>query len=83
MKYYLITIQYNQESKAENRTVPRMYTDLADAEADFYEQVGKDMKNSTLGGSLNLVINSEGGVYPNLNKKWGFMSEDEKPEETL
>lgn len=75
MKYYLTTIQYNKEAKAENRTVPKMYTELEKAEADFYAQVGADMKNEKLGGSLNYVTNSEGGQYPSLNKKWGYMEE--------
>lgn len=81
MKFYLITIQYNKEAHAENRSVPKMYETLEQAEADFYEQVGKDMKNAKLGGSLNMVINSEGGVYAELNKKWGFM--EEEPEEDI
>lgn len=77
MKYYLTTIQYNKVAKAENRTVPKVYTSLEKAEADFHEQVAKDMKNTTLGGSLNYVTNSDGGIYPTLNKKWGLMEEVE------
>lgn len=76
-KYYLITIQYNKEAKAENRPQPKMYTDFAKAQADFYEQVGKDMKNPTLGGSLNMVINEVGGTYSDLTKSWGVMSESD------
>lgn len=79
MRFYLTTIQYNKVSKAENRTVPKAYDDLALAEADFYEQVGKDMKNTVLGGSLNIVMNSEGGVH--MTKKWGFMEEQPVPPE--
>lgn len=60
-----------------------MYTNLRDAEADFYEQVGKDMKNAKLGGSLNFVVNSEGGYYDELNHKWGFMSEEERPSDEV
>lgn len=80
MKFYLTTIQYNKEKDAENRTVPKAYTTLEAAEADFFEQVGRDMKNTTLGGSLNYVTNSEGGVYPDLKKKWGIMEKQEEPE---
>lgn len=76
MKFYLTTIQYNKEAHAENRTVPRVFETLDNAEQAFHEQVGKDMKNATLGGSLNYVTNSLGGVYPNLNKQWGFMEEE-------
>lgn len=82
MRFYLVTIQYNKESKAENRTVPKVYPTLEEAEANFYEQVGKDMKNPVLGGSVNLVFDSEGNRYNNLNKKWGFMEEQEPEPET-
>lgn len=80
MRFYLITIQYNKESKAENRTVPKAYDDLAKAEADFYEQVGKDMKNAVLGGSLNMVTNSAGGVH--MTKQWGVMEAEVESEAT-
>lgn len=79
MKYYLITIQYNKIAHAENRTAPKMFETLEEAEANFYSQVGSDMKNVNLGGSLNMVINSDGGVY--VTKKWGFMVEEPVSEE--
>lgn len=68
MRYYLVTIQYNREAQAENRTVPKAFDSLNDAEAEFHSQVAKDMKNSILGWSLNMVINDDGGVY--LQKKY-------------
>lgn len=68
MRYYLITIQFNREAGAENRTVPRAFDTRDDAEQAFHEQVAKDMKNDTLGWSLNVVINDTG--YAELTKKW-------------
>lgn len=68
MRYYLLTIQYNRNAEAENRTVPKAFDTLNDAEAEFHSQVAKDMRNATLGWSLNMVINSDGGVY--LQKKY-------------
>lgn len=80
MKYYVVTIQYNKEKKAENREAPKMFLTLEAAEQKFYEQVGKDMANATLGGSLNILMNSDGGIYE--TKKWGIMEEPEPtPEE--
>lgn len=86
MKFYLTTIQYNKEKDAENRTAPKVFDSLEKAEAEFYSQVGQDMKNATLGGSVNMVFNSEGGVYPSLNKKWGIMEAPQpepEPEEAI
>ena len=63
MRFYLLTIQYNREAEAENRTAPKAFDSLKDAKAEFHAQVAKDMKNTTLGWSLNMVINSDGGIY--------------------
>ena len=68
MRYYLITIQYNMVTQAENRTVPKAYDNLDDAIAEFHTQMGKDMKNETLGWALSMVINSDGGIHK--NEKW-------------
>lgn len=81
MKCYLITIQYNKDKDAENRPQPRMFDDFHRAETAFYKQVGEDMGNASLGGSINMVINSELGEYADLKKKWGKMEADVQPEE--
>lgn len=75
MKYYLFTVQYNKTRKAENRPQPRMFNELKKAESAFYKQVGADMDNEDLGGSLNMVVNSEGGRYDDLKRVWGIMEE--------
>lgn len=79
LKFYLDSVQYNKEAKAENRSQTKMFTSKEKAEAEFYNQVGKDMTNEKLGGSVNIVYDSEGHAYSELTKKWGFMSEDERP----
>ena len=79
LKFYLDTVQYNKEKKEENRSQTKMFTEKEKAEAEFYSQVGKDMKNDTLGGSVNVVYDSKGMFYSELTKSWGFMSEDERP----
>lgn len=68
MRYYLLTIQYNKEAQAENRTVPKAFDSLDDAMAEFHTQMGKDMKNKTLGWALSMVINSDGGIH--ASEKW-------------
>ena len=75
MKYYLYTIQHNKEKDAENRTAPTPYDDRKEAAADFFEQVGKDMHNSTLDGSMNMLVNSAAGVEG--KKTWGVYGESE------
>lgn len=81
MKYYLSTVQYNKVAHAENREATKMRESKAEIEQLFYEQVGKDMKNENLGGSINIVYDSEGRVEVDLTKKWGFMEEDAPIEE--
>ena len=70
MRFYLITIQYNAEAGAENRSVPKAFDSLDDAFAEFHSQVSKDMRNATLGWSLNMIVNSEGGTYEKYTEKW-------------
>ncbi len=80
MRYYLTTIQYNKVAEAENRTVPKAFDSLEDAVAEFHAQVGKDMKNETLGWSLNYITNSEGGHYDKYNEKWTREEPQPEPE---
>lgn len=68
MRYYLITIQYNAEAKAENRTVPKAFDSMEEAIAEFHAQMGRDMKNTTLGWALSLIVDSNGGIV--RNEKW-------------
>ena len=62
MKYYVLSIQYNKDAQAENRTVPKAYDTRNDAVKEFHRQLSTDMGNSTLGWSICMVINSAMGV---------------------
>lgn len=62
MKYYLVTIQFNAEKGQTNRTIPKEFDNVNDAIAEFHSQMGKDMKNATLGWATSIVFNSEGGI---------------------
>lgn len=62
MRFYLVTIQYNKDAQAENRTVPKGFDSVEDAIAEFHTQMGKDMKNATLGWSLAIVFDKNGGI---------------------
>lgn len=68
MRFYVLSIQYNREKEAENRTAPKGFDKLEEAIAEFHSQLAKDMKNDTLGWSLCMVINSDGGIHK--NEKW-------------
>lgn len=81
LKFYLDSVQYNKEKKQENRSQTKMFTSKEEVEAEFFASVGNDIKNVTLGGSVTIVYDSEGHNYEDLTKKWGFMSEDERPVE--
>lgn len=83
MRYYLDSVQYNKVAKAENRSQTKAFNTKEEAEAEFYSSVGSDMKNTTLGGSVTIVYDSEGNTFDDLKKKWGFMSESEKPVEVV
>lgn len=79
MKYYLFTVQYNKEKKAENRPQPKAFDNMFDAEAAFHSQVAEDMKNKTLGGSVNKILNDMGSEYEGLTKRWGYIEEPAEP----
>lgn len=68
MRYYLVTIQYNKDKGAENRTAPKAFDNVDDAIAAFHKQMGNDMTNDTLAWALSMVFNSEGGII--RNEKW-------------
>lgn len=68
MRYYLVTIQYNKNAEAENRSVPKAFDNIDDAIAEFHSQMGKDMKNDTLGWALSIIFDSNGGII--RDEKW-------------
>lgn len=78
MRYYLVTIQYNKEKEAENRTVPKAFDDVESAIAEFHTQMGKDMKNDTLGWALSIVFDSNGGII--RDEKWVANVVEPEPE---
>lgn len=79
MRFYLVTIQYNKDAKAENRTAPKAYDTVDEAIAEFHTQMGKDMKNATLGWAISIVFDSNGGII--RDEKWTAPTVDEVAEE--
>lgn len=65
MRYYLVTIQYNKDAKAENRTVPKSFGTLDEAVAAFHKQMGADMSNDTLGWAISIVFDNFGIIHKN------------------
>ena len=62
MMYYVVSIQFNKEAMAENRTVPKSYGNRNDAIREFHRQLSADMGNSAIGWSICMVINSSLGI---------------------
>lgn len=62
MRYYVVSIQYNKDVQAENRTVPKAYDSYNDAKKEFHRQLATDMGNEALGWSLCMIITSDGNV---------------------
>ena len=68
MRYYVVAIQHNKNAGAENRTAPKGFDTIKEAEREFYYQLSQDMNNNTLDWGICLIFNSEGGVLQ--TKKW-------------
>lgn len=75
MRFYLVTIQYNKDAQAENRTAPKGFDTLDDAVCAFHKQMGSDMANATLGWAMSIVFDSNGLII--RNEKWT------RPEESV
>lgn len=74
-RFYVVFIQHNKEVDAENRTVPSAFDDLKAAYQKYYEQLGKDMKNSTLDWSVGYILDNFGNKID--SKYWTDIEEPE------
>jgi hypothetical protein len=81
-RFYVMFVQHNKEAAAENRTVPSAYDDLLLARQKFHEQLGKDMKNSTLDWSIGYILDNFGNKIE--SEYWSNIEEEpqEVTEET-
>ena len=59
-RFYVMFVQHNKQADAENRTVPVAYDDEKSAKQKFHEQMGQDMKNSTLDWSVGYILDNFG-----------------------
>lgn len=57
-RFYVVSIQYNMEKKAENRTVPVPYPTYTKAKTAWHDQLQKDGKNPVIGWSICMVIDN-------------------------
>lgn len=62
MRYYVVSIQYNKEVEAENRTAPAAFNTYNEAKQKFHSILASDMSNPTLGWSICLIFTNDGGV---------------------
>ncbi|MBQ0112774.1 MAG: hypothetical protein KBT03_06570 [Bacteroidales bacterium] len=80
-RFYVVTIQYNKEKQAENRTVPMAFDTLAEATKQFHSQMAKDMGNATLGWSVTVIMDSNGSLR--RSEKWEAEEVQEEPIEEI
>lgn len=69
MKFYLfMTTEFNDGTK-DSKSIYE-YETLNEAEANFHKQLGGWMVKDNVSHILAMVINSEGGTYPELVKSF-------------
>lgn len=68
MRYYVVSIQYNKQAHAENRTAPKGFDDLNQAIREFHFQLAQDMNNPIIGWSICMVFDSDG--YVKMSEKY-------------
>lgn len=82
-RYYVVAVQYNKEVNAENRTVPPTFDSEKKALQYFFEQLGKDMKNTTLGWSVVYVFDNDQNIVRSekwVDEEWAAAQEKEETE---
>lgn len=84
-RFYVMFVQFNKDAEAENRTVPSAFDDLNSATQKFHEQMGKDMKNATLGWSVGYIVDNWGNLIRQerwTDEEWRKSQEPEEEEPT-
>lgn len=79
-RFYVMFVQHNKEADAENRTVPVAFDEIKKAYQKYYDQLAKDMNNSTLDWSVGYILDNFGNVIE--SKYWTDIVEttQEEPE---
>lgn len=75
MRFYVNAIE--NTVNGENRTVPKAYTDLTKALAEYHKIMAQDMNSEQILGCQILVWNSAGGIH--VNDTWGVMITPPQP----
>lgn len=76
MRFYVNAIE--NTINGENRTVPKAYTDLTKALAEYHRLMAQDMTAEQVLGCQILVWNSAGGIH--VNDTWGVMITPPQPQ---
>lgn len=76
-RFYVMFVQHNKEQEAENRTVPAAYDEIKKAYQKYYDQLAKDMNNSTLDWSVGYILDNFGNVIE--SKYWTDIVEEPEP----
>jgi hypothetical protein len=77
MKYYVMRIKYQKDGVIKKSEVMD-YDTLKKAEAKYHTNLGTDMEDDTLQGSMCTVINGAGGQE--MSEFWGTMDIEPEPE---
>lgn len=77
MKFYVIEVAEG-DSKVAGKGIYE-YGTLKEAEASFHKRLGTAMSSDLYDSDLVMVINSEGGTYLNLIKKYNAVEPEPSP----
>lgn len=77
MSYYVVRVKYLKDG-TEKRSELMAYDTLQAAESKFYTNIGTDMNDDTLSGSMCVVLNGHGGTED--KKYWNVPAPEPEPE---
>lgn len=70
--YILNRVKFLANGGVKEQT-PTIHEDLKSAQAKFHRNIGNDMDDTTLSGSVSVITDSKGGEYDNFS--WGEIIE--------
>lgn len=61
-RYYVTSVEFNTEAKAENRSIPKSFDKIDLAKKEFYSRLGNDIGNEKLGWCHVILWNKYGEI---------------------
>lgn len=62
MRYYVTSIEYNENTQAENRTQPKAYNTLDEAKKEFHHILSQNICGATIGWCNVILWDQYGNV---------------------